>query len=92
MLWENTFVMFGMVETVGMSNDILIEADGNNIVVGMAGTSYRIRYRRPNSGRQLVAHQLPRGDDPSASITSAQFMSLAWRIATDKARKLGWIV
>jgi len=27
---------------------------------------------------------LPMGDDPSAPITSAQFMSLAWRIATDK--------
>jgi hypothetical protein len=76
-----------------MSKDILIETHGNNIVVGMPGTSYRVRYRRPNSNssRQLVAHQLPMGDDPSAPITSAQFMSLAWRIATDKARKLGWI-
>jgi hypothetical protein len=70
---------------------ILIEIHGNNIVVGMPGTSYRVRYRRPNSGRQLVAYQLPRADDPSAPITGAQFMSLAWRIATDKARKLGWI-
>ena len=73
-----------------MSKDILIETHGNNIVVGMPGTAYRVRYR-PKSGRQLVAHQLPMGDDPSAPITSAQFMSLAWRIATDKARKLGWI-
>jgi hypothetical protein len=79
------------VEAVGMSKDVLIETYGNNIVVGMPGTAYRVRYRRPNSGRQLIAHQLPMGDDPSAPITSAQFMSLAWRIATDKARKLGWI-
>jgi hypothetical protein len=75
-----------------MSKDILIETRGNNIVVGMQGTIYRVRYRRPNSGRQLIAHQLPKADDPSAPITSAQFMSLAWRIATDKAREIGWIV
>jgi hypothetical protein len=74
-----------------MSKDIIIEIHGNNIVVGMAGTAYRVRYRRPNSGRQLVAHQLPKGDDPTAPITCVQFMSLAWRIATDKARKLEWI-
>ena len=29
-----------------------------------AGTSYRVRYRRPNSGRQLVATNLPKADDP----------------------------
>jgi hypothetical protein len=74
-----------------MSKDILIETHGNNIIVGMQGTAYRVRYRRPNSGRQLVAHQLPKGDDPTAPITSAQFMTLAWRVATDQARKLGWI-
>ena len=57
-----------------MSKDILIETHGNTIVVGMPGTFYRIRYRRPNSGRQLVAYQLPKGDDPTAPLTSGQFM------------------
>ena len=28
-----------------MSKDILIETHGNNIVVGMPGTAYRVRYR-----------------------------------------------
>jgi hypothetical protein len=58
----------------------------------MPGTTYRVHYRRPNSGRQLVAYQLPKEDDPSAGITSAHFMTLAWRIATKRARELGWIV
>jgi hypothetical protein len=80
-----------LLDAMAMKN-ILIETHGNNIVVGMPGTSYRVRYRRPNGGRQLVAYQLPKADDPSVAITSAQFMTLAWRIATDKARKLGWIV
>jgi hypothetical protein len=74
-----------------MSQDIRIETHGNNIVVAMPGTLYRIRYRRPNSGRQLVAYQLPSADDPAADMTSAVFMKLAWRLATDKARELGWM-
>ena len=76
---------------LGMAQDILIEARGKNIVVAMPGTSYRIRYRRPNSGHQLVAYQLPSADDPAAGMTSADLMKLAWRIATEKARELGWI-
>ena len=48
--------MFDVLEAFGMTEDILIETHGNNIVVGMPGTSYRVRYRRPNGGgRQLVA-------------------------------------
>ena len=83
--------MFEVLEAVGMTEDILIETHGNNIVVAMPGTSYRVRYRRPNGGgRQLVAYQLPKADDPLAGITSANFMKLAWRIATEKARELGW--
>jgi hypothetical protein len=39
--------MFDVLEAVGMTEDILIETHGNNIVVGMRGTSYRVRYRRP---------------------------------------------
>ena len=75
-----------------MAEEIVIDTSGNNIVVGMSGTSYRVRYRRPNSGRQLVAYQLPKADDPLAGITSAHFVKLAWRLATEKARELGWIV
>jgi len=67
--------MFDVLEAFGMTEDILIETHGNNIVVGMPGTSYRVRYRRPNGGgRQLVAYQLPKADDPLAGITSANFM------------------
>jgi hypothetical protein len=43
-------------------------------------------------GRQLVAYQLPKADDPMAGITSAHFVKLAWRLAIEKARELSWIV
>jgi hypothetical protein len=39
-----------------------------------------------------VAYKLPKADDPMAAITSANFMKLAWHLATEKARELGWIV
>jgi hypothetical protein len=38
------------------------------------------------------AYQSPKADDPSAGITSAHFMKLAWRLATEKARELDWIL
>jgi hypothetical protein len=34
------------------------------------------------------AYQSPKADDPSAGITSAHFMKLAWRVATEKAPEL----
>ena len=50
-----------------------------------------ITVSKTDSGRQLVA-KLPKTNDPLAGITSADFMKLAWRLATEKARELGWIV
>ena len=79
------------VEPVTMVEEILIDTRQQHRFI-YARQSYRIRYLRPNSGRQLVAYQLPKTDDPLAGITSAHFMKLAWRLATEKARELGWIV
>ena len=38
------------------------------------------------------AYQSPKADDPSAGITSAHFMKLAWRVATEKAPELDRIL
>jgi hypothetical protein len=87
---RDTYVIFD-VYRIGVTQDIIVETHGNCIVVDMPGTSYRVRYRRPSSGRQLIAYGLPKTDDPTAGITSAYFMDLAWGIATKRARQLGWI-
>lgn len=31
-------------------------------------------------------------DDPCVTVTSADFLEVAWKVAIDKARELGWIV
>jgi hypothetical protein len=59
-----------------------IETRGKNMVAIMPVTSYRIVYRKPNSGRQLLAHQLPKGDDRLAGVNSQQFMMLALPFTT----------
>ena len=65
---------------------------GDEIVVSLPGTSYAVAYYKPGSSPQLLARQLPpEGDDPRLSITRAEFLAQAWRLANDKARELGWI-
>ena len=82
--------MFDVLEAVGMTEDILIETHGK--------TSWLVCQAHPIAsgtvGRMAGDSwaQLPKADDPLAGITSANFMKLAWRIATEKARELGWIV
>ena len=53
--------MFDVLEAVGMTEDILIETSGNNVVVGMPGTSYRVRYRRPNGGGRSLLPTVAEG-------------------------------
>jgi hypothetical protein len=66
---------------------------GDEIVVSLPGTSYAVAYYKPGSSPQLLARHLPpEGDDPRLSITRAEFLAQAWRLANDKARELGWIV
>ena len=65
----------------------------DEIVVSLPGTSYAVAYYKPSSSPQLLAgHLPPEGDDPRLSITRAEFLAQAWRLANDKARELGWIV
>ena len=61
----------------------------DEIVVSLPGTSYAVAYYKPGSSPQLLARL--KGNDPRLSITRAEFLAQAWRLANDKARELGWI-
>jgi hypothetical protein len=72
-------------------DDLKIEVRAGDIVVTMSGTSFRVVYRKPLRGPQLVARLDYFQDQQKGSITRAEFLARAWKLANDKARELGWI-
>ena len=51
---------------------------------------HRLR-REPANSPQLVARSFPRKEDRRTSMTLAQFLTDASKLANEKARELGWI-
>jgi hypothetical protein len=66
-----------------------IEVEGDGIVVTLPGTTFRVTYRKSSGAPGLVADALL--VDKSAGISEVDFLASAWRVASDKARELGWI-
>jgi hypothetical protein len=48
-------------------------------------------YYLPADSLKLLARSFPRKEDRSVSMTLADFLTAAWKLANDKARELGWI-
>ena len=69
-----------------------IEVVDDEIIVTAPNTSYSVTYYKPANSRDLLARKFSNKDDPQAPMTSAEFLAKAWRVASDKARELGWIV
>jgi len=72
--------------------DIHVEVRDQDLVVTMPGTSLRVVYRKPHHGSQLVAKLDYFQDQQKGPITRAEFLAKALKLATAKARELGWIV
>ena len=66
-----------------------VQVLGEAIIVTLPGTSFSVTYKRWNGG--LMAADFS-GKDMQGKITMAEFLSLAWNAANDKARELKWIV
>ena len=64
---------------------------GRDIVVALAGTSYRVTYHKPQGSRQLLAKHLPLSDS-TVLLDHGDFLAQAWKLANEMARELGWIV
>jgi hypothetical protein len=69
-----------------------VEVQGGEIVVAASDTDYIVTYHKPEHSPQLLAKSYPRKEDKRVSMTLAQFLTDAWKLANDKARELGWIV
>ena len=64
---------------------------GSEIVVTASETDYVMTYYKPANSPQLLARSFPRKEDRRVSMTLADFLTAAWKLANDKARELGWI-
>jgi hypothetical protein len=72
---------------------VVTKVAGNDIVVTMPGTDFRVVYTHMGKG-QLVANSFSsaKGATEKRGVTFPKFLALAWSAANDKARELGWIV
>ena len=68
-----------------------VAVQGSEIVVTASDTDYVMTYYKPANSPQLLARSFPRKEDRRVSMTLADFLTAAWKLANDKARELGWI-
>ena len=64
---------------------------GSEIVVTASDSDYVMTYHKPANSPQLLAKSFPRKEDRRVSMTLANFLTAACKLANDKARELGWI-
>ena len=69
-------------------SNLKIEVQDPYILVAMRGTCLRAKYRKQDAP-WLAPEEY--GEDPEAAITFSEFRALAWEVANEAARKLGWI-
>jgi hypothetical protein len=68
-----------------------VAVKGSEIVVKASDTDYVMTYHKPANSPQLLARSFPRKEDRRVSMTLADFLTAAYKLANDKARELGWI-
>ena len=65
---------------------------GNEMLVTLQGTSYAVTYFKRRGSPALFAKDIVHKDDPRIPMTSAEFLTGAWKLANDKARRIWCIV
>ena len=68
-----------------------IQVAGGQIIVSALDTDYVVTYHKPATSPELLAKSYSRKEDRRVSMTLAQFLTDASKLANDKARELGWI-
>ena len=73
-----------------VTGELLIEIVDDEIIVSLAGTSYSVTYYKREACPRLIGKRISDRNDPRASMTVTRFLALAWRLANDTAREVGW--
>jgi len=68
-----------------------VAVQGSEIVVTASDSDYVMTYHKPANSPQLLARSFPRKEDRRVSMTLADLLTSAFKLANDKARELGWI-
>jgi hypothetical protein len=70
---------------------ISLDIAGNEMLVTLRGTGYAVTYFKRGGAPGLLAKDFIQDDDPCVTVTSADFLEVAWKVAIDKAREIEWI-
>ena len=70
--------------------ELHVQVLNDDIIVTLPGSHYSVTYYKPAKSRQLVAKFISDRDDPRVAMKLSEFLALAWKLANDKARELGW--
>ena len=72
--------------------DLDCRVQDDEIIVTLLATHFSVTYYTPPNSPQLLARNFPKEHDKRASMSQAEFLARAWKLANDKAKELGWIV
>ena len=64
----------------------------DEILVTLPGYFYSVRYHKPQGSPGLIAKDMTAANDLRISMTAAEFLAQAWKLANNRARQLGWVV
>jgi hypothetical protein len=76
---------------IAMIDLLDVEVWGSGIIVTLPGTNYWVTYFKEKESPGLFAADAANKDDPRVTMTAAEFLAKAWKLANDRARELGWI-
>ena len=62
----------------------------DELTVTRPGSFYSVTYYKLPTSTGLLAKRMPERDDLRLSMTAADFLAIAWKLANEKAQALGW--
>ena len=68
-----------------------VDVQGSELVITASDSNYVMTYHKPAYSPKLLAKTFPRKEDRRVSMTLADFLTAAYKLANDEARELGWI-
>jgi hypothetical protein len=72
------------------NSELSVQVVDDEIIVTLPGSHYSVTYYKSAKSLQLLARFISDRVDPRVAMKLSEFLALAWRLANNKARELGW--